>query len=255
MVSILSPIYKVYEWKLMQEVRNGPIPNHVAIIMDGNRRFAKKLGMKPWDGHELGANKLEEVLDWCLELGIKVVTVYGFSTENKGRSHPELDQLMKIIERKFNEVCNHSKIHKKKVRIKAIGRIEELPEGVKKAIKKAEEATKDYDNYFLNVAILYGGRGEIVDAVKKISNAVLSGELAPEDIDEKVINKNLYTAGLPDPDLIIRTSGEERISGFLLWQAAYSEFYFCDTYWPVFRKVDFLRALRTYQQRERRYGL
>ncbi len=255
MVKILSPVYRVYEWKLMQEVRNGPIPKHVAIIMDGNRRLAKKLGINPWDGHELGAKKLEEVLDWCLEFGIKVITVYGFSTENKGRSDAELKQLMSIIERKFNEACYYKKIHKNRVKVKAIGRIDELPEEVKLAIKRAEEATKDYNDFFLNVAVLYGGRREIVDAVKKISNAVLSGELDPEDIDEKAINENLYTAGLPDPDLIIRTSGEERISGFLLWQAAYSEFHFCDTFWPVFRKVDFLRALRTYQQRERRYGL
>ncbi len=161
---------------------------------------------------------------------------------------------MSIFERKFNEVTYHKRIHNNKVKVRAIGRIDELPDSVKEAIKRAEESTKDYNEFLLNIAVLYGGRNEIVDALKKISGAVRSGELDPEEIDEEVISKNLYTAGVPDPDLIIRTSGEERISGFLLWQAAYSEFYFCDTYWPIFRKIDLLRAIRTYQQRERRFG-
>ncbi len=251
---IKKVIYKIYEKKLEKEVRKGVIPKHVAIIMDGNRRFARLFSMKPWEGHRKGAEKLEEVLDWCYDLGIKYVTTYAFSTENFKRSREEVERLFDLFVEYFNKIAKDEKIHKRRVRVKVIGRKELFPERVINAIKKAENATKKYRNFYLNIALGYGGRDEILNAVKRIAERVKKGELKIEDIDEKIFSKFLYTNGAPDPDLIIRTSGEERISGFLLWQCAYSELYFCDTFWPAFRKIDFLRAIRTFQQRQRRFG-
>ncbi len=230
------------------------MPQHIGVIIDGNRRFAKEKGLNAWDGHKIGAQKINDVLDWCWEAGIKVVTIYSFSTENFDRPEKEVKEIMKIAKAKFEEILEDMRIHQHKVRVKAIGRLYLLPDSVKEAIQKAEESTEDYDQHFLNVAIGYGGRAEIVDAFKKIAKEVLSGQMTPEEINEGVIATNLYTAGLPDPDLIIRTSGEERLSGFLLWQAAYSELFFCDVYWPDFRKIDLLRAIRTFQRRARRFG-
>ena len=230
------------------------MPQHIGMIIDGNRRFAKEKGLNAWDGHKIGAQKINDVLDWCWEAGIKVVTIYSFSTENFDRPEKEVKEIMKIAKAKFEEILEDMRIHQHKVRVKAIGRLHLLPDSVKEAIQKAEESTEDYDQHFLNVAIGYGGRAEIVDAFKKIAKEVLSGQMTPEEINEGVIATNLYTAGLPDPDLIIRTSGEERLSGFLLWQAAYSELFFCDVYWPDFRKIDLLRAIRTFQRRARRFG-
>lgn len=250
----MKPVYKGYEWMLERDVKGDRIPQHVAIIMDGNRRLAERFGLRPWEGHRLGAEKVEDVLDWCLDLGIKTVTAYAFSTENFNRPKEEVEKLFDLFEEYFNKVAVDKRIHENKTRVKAIGRIERFPKRVRDAIVRAEEATKDYNNLQLNLAVAYGGRQEVLDAVKKIAEKVREGSIELGSINEETISRNLYTNGLPDPDLIIRTSGEERISGFLLWQSAYSEFYFCESFWPGFRKIDFLRAIRTFQQRKRRFG-
>lgn len=248
---ILSSVYEKILWR---QIKDGNMPQHLGVILDGNRRFARQHGWDVWVGHKYGAEKVRDFLEWCWESKIKVVTLYAFSTENFQRSRREVDEIMRLAEEKFEQILKEARIHKYKVRIKAIGRINLLPPRVQEAIRKAEEATKDYDQYLLNIAIGYGGRAEIVDAIRKIAEEVKAGKIDVKDIDEQLIEKHLYTAGIPDPSLIIRTSGEERLSGFLLWQSAYSELYFCDVYWPAMRKIDFWRALRTYQMRERRFG-
>jgi len=245
---------KLYERRLLAEVSRGRVPRHVAIIMDGNRRFARKAGLEQGQGHAQGAKKLEEVLGWCRELGIKHVTVYAFSTENFDRSDEEVEGLMKMFEEKFRRVASDPRVHEHRIRVRVMGDLSKLPPSLVEAIRQAEEATEGYDGYSLNLALAYGGRAELVAAMRRICERVERGELRPGDVDERVVGEHLYTAGLPDPDLIIRTSGEERLSGFLLWQSAYSELYFCEAYWPEFRRVDFLRAIRTYQSRERRFG-
>lgn len=246
--------YETYEKKLLEEIKRGEIPEHVAIIMDGNRRFAREMMMEKIEGHRKGRDKLEDVLNWCLELGIKILTVYAFSTENLQREEEEVKYLFEMFTEAFRKAADDERVHKHRVRIRAIGKLELLPASLVEAIKYAEERTKDYSDYYLNIAIAYGGRAEIVDAVKKIAMKVKEGTLRVEDIDENTIRENLYTPDIPDPDLILRTSGEERISNFLLWQCAYSELYFVDIYWPAFRKIDFLRAIRAYQMRKRRFG-
>jgi tritrans,polycis-undecaprenyl-diphosphate synthase [geranylgeranyl-diphosphate specific] len=232
------------------------MPKHVAIIMDGNRRYSRIQGsMDPIEGHRRGISTLERFLDWCVDLGIEIVTVYAFSTENFKRPKNEVEGLMNLFKENFESIAQNKKIHKNEVKIKAVGQLELLPDNVRTAIEIAEKSTSNYNKRLVNIAIGYDGRLEIVDAIKKIANEVQEGKITSEDIDEKTVNENLYTAGLADPNLIIRTSGEERLSGFLLWQSSYSELYFCDSLWPQLRKVDFLRALRSYQQRERRYGI
>jgi len=256
--SLLSAlgVYRIYERWLLHQVKNKPKPEHIGIILDGNRRWAINRDLDPKLGHYYGADKTEEVLRWCLDLGVQSVTLYIFSTENFNRPRDEVQRLMDLFEERLQNIMNNQEIHKHKVRIKAIGRLNLLPERLQKIIKKIEDATKNYDRHFLNLAIAYGGRAEIIDAAKKIAGKVLEGELSIRDIDEKTFEKNLYTAHLPkqDPDLIIRTSGEERLSGFLLYQSAYSELCFIDVYWPEFRRIDLLRAVRTYQKRRRRFG-
>ena len=207
-------------------------------------------------GHYFGANKTKDVLKWCLELDVKSITLYAFSTENFQRPRKEVERLMQIFKEKLQEVLESEEIHKYKVKVKVIGRVNLLPPSLQAMIREVEEKTKNYNEHFLNLAIAYGGRAEIVDATKKIVRKVVAGELSPEEIDEKVFEQHLYTAFLPkqDPDLIIRTSGEERLSGFLLYQSAYSELCFLDVYWPEFRRIDLLRAIRTFQKRKRRFG-
>jgi len=222
--------------------------------MDGNRRFARQLGLEEESGHVKGKEKLEEMLEWCTDVGIKILTVYAFSTENFKRDSKEVQHLMDLFNREFKRAADDDRIHDNEIRINAIGNIEKLPREVKDSIKYAEEKTKDYSNYFFNVAVGYGGREEIIQGIQKIAKDVKEGKLNVEDIDEKAFAKRLYTSKFPDPDLILRTSGEERISNFLLWQSAYSELYFTDVYWPGFRKIDFLRAIRSYQNRHRRKG-
>ncbi len=222
--------------------------------MDGNRRFARELGIDPIEGHLKGKDKLEEVTDWCLEVGVKILTVFAFSTENLKRKTEEIDRLMTMFAENFRRAGDDERAHKHGIRVKAIGQKNLLPKEVQDAITYAEEKTKDYNNYFFNIAVAYGSREEILQAIRNIADDVKNGKLDSKNIDEKVFSSYLYTADLPDPDLVLRTSGEERISNFLLWQLAYSELYFADIYWPGFRKVDFLRAIRSYQKRKRRFG-
>lgn len=255
-MQVLKPVYRVYEWYISRNLKPENMPKHIAIIMDGNRRYSKMMGnMEAIEGHKRGVNTLEKVLDWAIELGIEIVTAYAFSTENFNRPPKEVEGLMKLFQKEFEGIAKNPKIHKNKVRIKAVGNLDLLPENVREAIRVAEESTASYDKRLVNIAIGYDGRLEIVDAIKKISKQVKEGKLDINEIDEDSVSKNLYTAGLEDPNLIIRTSGEERLSGFLLWQSSYSELYFCDSLWPKLRKVDFLRALRSYQQRDRRFGI
>jgi tritrans,polycis-undecaprenyl-diphosphate synthase [geranylgeranyl-diphosphate specific] len=249
-------VYKFYEWWLWHQVENGTKLEHIAIILDGNRRWAAEKTLDPWFGHEKGAEKVDQLLDWCLKLDVKSVTLYAFSTENFNRSPDEIEEIMRIAEGEFRKILTDERIHRNKVHVKVIGRVNLLPESLQWLVTDVENATKDYDEHFLNLAFAYGGRAEIVDAAKKIAEEAKEGTLVPEKVDEKAFEKYLYTAHMPkqDPDLIIRTSGEERLSGFLLWQSAYSEFCFLDVYWPDFRAIDLLRAVRTFQRRRRRYG-
>jgi tritrans,polycis-undecaprenyl-diphosphate synthase [geranylgeranyl-diphosphate specific] len=249
-------VYKFYERWLWHQVKNGPKPEHIAIILDGNRRWASDKDLGPWFGHEKGAEKVEQLLDWCLKLDVKSITVYAFSTENFRRTKSEIEEIMRISEGEFRKILTDERIHKDKVRVTFIGRIKLLPEDLQQLMMDVERATQNYNDHFLNIAFAYGGRAEIVDAAKKIAEKVQKGELAPEKVDEQMFEKYLYTSHLPkqDPDLIIRTSGEERLSGFLLWQSAYSELCFLDVYWPDFRLIDLLRAVRTLKKRKRRFG-
>jgi len=248
--------YKLYEKWLWYQVKNGFKPEHIAIILDGNRRWAMERALGPWFGHERGAEKVEELLDWCLKLNVKSITLYAFSTENFRRQESEVEEIMSIAEEKLRKILTDERIHRNRVRVKVIGRVGLLPEGLQKLVMDVERATQDYDGHFLNVAFAYGGRAEIVDAAKKIAEKVQEGELILEKVDEHMFEQYLYTSHMPnqDPDLIIRTSGEERLSGFLLWQSAYSELCFLDVYWPDFRLIDLLRAVRTFQKRKRRFG-
>ncbi len=230
------------------------MPHHIAVIMDGNRRFAKEFGLTTAEGHMKGKDKLEEVLDWCMELDIKVLTVYAFSTENLHREPDEVESLMQMFEENFYRLGDDERVHKYGIKVSALGQRDLLPERVLKAIDYAEGKTRDYSNYYYNIALAYGSRQEIIQAIKQIAQKVKEGALEVEDIDERTFSNFLYTADFPDPDLILRTSGEERISNFLLWQLAYAELYFTDVYWPGFRKIDFLRAVRSFQFRQRRFG-
>jgi tritrans,polycis-undecaprenyl-diphosphate synthase [geranylgeranyl-diphosphate specific] len=255
---ILSVIgaYKLYEKWLWYQVKNGAKLEHIAIILDGNRRWALANELNPWLGHEKGAETVEQLLEWCEKLGVKFVTLYTFSTENFRRSPQEIEAIMKIAEEKFRKLLTDKRIHRNKVHVKVIGRVNLLPESLQNLIADVEKATENYDRQFLNFAFAYGGRAEIVDAAKTIAEKVKDGELKLEDVDESTFEQYLYTAHMSkqEPDLIVRTSGEERLSGFLLWQSAYSELAFLDVYWPDFRLIDLLRAIRTFQKRKRRYG-
>ncbi len=252
---VSKPVYRFYEKWLWIQIKNGPFPQHVGIIPDGNRRWARKQGMKPYIGHLYGYEKIKEVLRWIWDLGIKYVTIYAMSSENcLYRSEEERRNLFELARRGLTELLQMKDIHERRVRVKVFGKMELLPNGLITLARKVEEKTKQYNNFYLNIALCYGGRQEIIDAVKKIAQEIVRGKISVNDINEKVFSKHLYTNGCPDPDLIIRTSGEERISNFLLWQSAYSELYFCEAFWPEFRKIDFWRAIRSYQRRERRFG-
>lgn len=255
LLSLLG-VYKAYEKWLWHQVKGGLKPDHIAIILDGNRRWASEKLLNPWVGHHHGADKIQDLLKWCLDLEVESITLFAFSTENFLRSPEEVSEIMKIVEEKLREILEEEQIHRHKVRVKVIGRLSLLPKSVQEIVREVEETTKDYDEHFLNVALAYGGRAEIVDATRKIAKKVEKGKLNPEGIDERVFESHLYTAYMPkqDPDLVIRTSGEERLSGFLLWQCAYSELCFLDVYWPDFRRIDLLRAVRTYERRKRRFG-
>ena len=256
---LLSPFYAVYEAYLSTQAHVWQIPHHIGIIMDGNRRFARSFNLgNILGGHEKGAAKLEEVLNWCEETGVDVVTVWIFSMDNFKRDPKEVDELMNLFEKKFLELVSHPRIHRNQIRVRSIGNFDALPETVQKAIRTAEDATRHYSRRVLNVGVAYGGREEIVEAFRQHLSAEAEKGRSIAEICENLepdsVEPYLYTSHVPDPDLIIRTSGEVRLSGFLLWQSVYSEYYFCDTNWPAFRKIDFLRALREYSQRKRRFG-
>ncbi len=252
--AVAGALRETTERQLLEKVREGPLPRHLAIIMDGNRRFAADHGLLIEIGHVRGKDKLEELLNWCLEVGIRILTVYGLSTENFRRSSDELTALMDLFARSFREIANDPRVHRHHIRVRAIGHVGLLPKEVQEAIAIAEKATAAYTEYTYNVAIAYGGREEIVDAIRELAGEVQAGRLRPDQIDSAMVSAHLYTADLPDPDLVFRTSGEERISNFLLWQSAYSELYFSDVMWPGLTKVDFLKAIRAFQNRQRRFG-
>lgn len=234
-------------------------PKHVGIILDGNRRFAREHALASVvDGHRRGADKIRQVLDWCLEYGTEIVTIWIFSLENFRRDDEEVSGLFDLIEGKVREMAVDEDIHAKRMKVKFIGRVEALPASLQDAIQIAEAATESYDAYVLNVAIAYAGREEVIDAcrgyLQSEQDRGASLARAAKGLNVKALEGHLYTAGQPHPDLLIRTSGELRLSGFLLWQAAYSEYYFCDCLWPAFSRLDLLEALRSYHMRHRRYG-
>ena len=199
---------------------------------------------------------MENLLDWCEEFDIKIITLYVLSAENLERKNEELEYLFDLIKTRLEKLYNDPRIHKNRMRVKAIGRIELLPDSIKDVLKRLDNTTKDYNDHFLNIAIAYGGQNELVDAIKKIGRQIKDGVIDADDISKEVIESNLYTSHLPQssPDMILRTSGEKRMSGFLLWQSAYSELVFLDIFWPEFRKIDLMRAIRTFQKRKRRVG-
>ncbi|MDG6913918.1 MAG: di-trans,poly-cis-decaprenylcistransferase [Nitrososphaerota archaeon] len=248
--------YKFYEGRLKAQVEREEIPSHIGIILDGNRRWAQIQGVSDGLGHEEGANRAEELLDWCHDLGIKTVTLYVLSTENLDRTPEELAALFGLIEARLNRLLSDARIARYRVKVRAIGHLDLLPKSIVGLLTAIEEKTAGYSDHYLNIAVAYGGRAEITDVVRSVAQDVKSGKLSPDAITEDTVSKRLYTAYLPnqEPDLIIRTSGEERMSGFLLWQGAYSELVFVDVFWPAFRYIDLLRGIRTYQKRRRRYG-
>lgn len=256
---LANPLYSLYNKSLQERLRDGPLPQHIGVILDGNRRFAHAMGYQDVSlGHWAGAKKIDELLEWCADLQIPVVTLWLLSTDNFRRDPVEVSSLLSIIEAKIVQLTYSPITYERRYRIRIFGRQEILPSSMCLAIREVEERTREHDGTIVNLAIGYGGREEIIDAVARlIADRTGQGETM-EDVVSTVtaaeVEQRLYTANLPDPDLIIRTSGEVRLSGFLLWQSAYSEFYFCDAHWPAFRKVDFLRALRSYQQRQRRFG-
>ena len=253
--SFVSRIDRVRVKRQRSRISREGLPNHVSIIMDGNRRFALSLSLGTEIGHVHGKEKLKEVMDWILDLGIPYLTVYALSTENLSSRDPdELDSLFDLYVAGLNEISEDERIHSKGVRVRVVGRKEDLPERVNEAIRNAEDRTRDYSNFTFTVCLAYGGREEIVDAVKEIASDHANGELSLDQIDTNEISSRLYDADIPDPDLVIRTSGEERVSNFLLWQIAYSELYFTDVHWPSFSKAVLYEAIETYQMRRRRYG-
>jgi len=234
----------------MEDITN--IPQHIAIIMDGNRRWAKVKGVQTSEGHKAGAEKLEEIAKYCNELGVKYLTVYAFSTENWKRSKEEVSALMILLKnylKKFSKSAN-----KENIKINILGDIEVLDNGLKKSVKEAIERTKNCTGLTLNIAFNYGGRAEIVYSMKKIASKIVNKEIDIEDINEDLITQNLYTENQPDPDLLIRPGGELRISNFLPWQLVYSEFYFTDKYWPDFNKEDLLDSIKVFNRRIRKFG-
>jgi undecaprenyl diphosphate synthase len=235
----------------MRPVSN-KVPKHVGFILDGNRRFAKKLMLKPWKGHEWGADKFEKILDWCHEFGIKELTAYIFSIQNFNRPKQEFDYLMKLVLESAEKVFHDERVDNYGIRINFIGRIHLFPKEVRDVIDKLMERTKHNSNYIVNFAFGYGGREEVIDAVKKISEKIKSGDLDVKDINEEVFSENLYITD--EPEMIIRTGGEHRTSNFLIWQSHYSEWFFVDKLWPEFEKEDFVRCLQEYSDRERRFG-
>lgn len=237
--------------KLDEIINVNNLPEHIAIIMDGNRRWAKKNNLNTAQGHKEGAENLKRISKFANKIGIKYLTVYAFSTENWKRSEEEVGAIMKLL--KFY-ILDFFKSYDENIKVNVIGRIGDLPKDLQKEIRSVEEKTKNNTGLVLNIAFNYGGRDEIVTAVKTITQKVLDGKLKIDDITENEVSNSLYTAGQPDPDLLIRTSGEERISNFLPWQISYSEFIFTDKYWPEYSNSDLLESIQIYQKRTRRFG-
>jgi len=252
---VAAPLYWVYERLLWRQIRGGPMPRHIGIIPDGNRRWARSRGWSHVFGHEKGYEKMKQVLDWIWDLGVRHITVYAMSTENCTRRPPEeREHLFDLVKRGLEELRKDPRIRERRVRVKVIGREELVRGDVLELARRLEEETSRESERVLHIALCYGGREEILRATRLLARDVKEGRLRVEDVDESVFSRYLYTNGAPDPDLIIRTSGEERVSNFLLWQSAYSELYFAEAYWPEFRRIDLWRAIRSYQRRERRFG-
>ncbi|MFB7777549.1 isoprenyl transferase [Streptomyces bauhiniae] len=246
-------LVRVYARRVEGHLDHASVPEHIGVIMDGNRRWAKAAGSSTVHGHRAGAEKIEEVLGWCEETDVKVVTLWLLSTDNFDRPQDELGPLLDIIDGVVRTLAEDGRW-----RVHHVGTPDLLPAGMQRTLKQAAESTAHVEGIVVNVAIGYGGRQEIADAVRSMladarEKGVSMAELA-ESVDVDMIGRHLYTGAQPDPDLVIRTSGEQRLSGFMLWQTAHSEYYFCEVFWPAFRKVDFLRALRDYAARHRRYG-
>jgi short-chain Z-isoprenyl diphosphate synthase len=248
-------VYSLYERRLHRQLYGVPKPRHVGIILDGNRRWARAAGAESVnEGHRAGADKIEEFLEWCTDAGVEVVTLWLLSTDNLTRNEDELQPLLRIIEGTARTLSAPGRPW----RVHPVGSLDLLPDNLARILKEAEDRTAERDGLLVNVAVGYGGRREITDAVRSLlqehSGRGTSIDELAQALDVEHIAEHLYTRGQPDPDLVIRTSGEQRLSGFLLWQSAHSEFYFCEAYWPDFRHVDFLRALRSYGLRSRRFG-
>ncbi len=258
--TVAEPVYALYERRLLATVRRGEVPRHLGLILDGNRRFARLAGLGDIRlGHDRGVAKAREVLDWCLEMGIPTVTLWVLSPDNYARrDRDEVEHILRLLEQEAEQMVHDRRIRDNRVRVRAIGRLESFPQPVLDSLRRLEAATAHHDGMELNIAVGYGGREEIVDAVRLLlRDAAEEGRSLAEverELSAEEISTRLYTKDQPDPDFIIRTSGEIRLGGFLLWQSAYSEYYFCDVFWPAFRRIDFLRALRSYQARERRFG-
>jgi short-chain Z-isoprenyl diphosphate synthase len=252
-VAVRDLLYGIYERSLKTQIPVDRRPRHVGVILDGNRRWASLQGSTSSVGHRAGAAKIVEFLGWCDEADVEVVTLWLLSTDNLNRPQPELDALMSIIEETVTGLVGQGKW-----RLHPVGALDLLPDRTARLLKEAAEATANIDGSLVNVAVGYGGRREVVDAVRSLlsehaTQGTTLDELAAL-LDVEHIAEHLYTRGQPDPDLVIRTSGEQRLSGFLMWQSAHSEFYFCEAFWPDFRHVDFLRAMRAYAERQRRFG-
>lgn len=248
-----SLLVRLYARRVEGHLDHAQVPKHIGVIVDGSRRWAKAAGSSPVDGHRAGAEKIEEFLGWCTETDVEVVTLWLLSTDNFNRPQDELVPLLGIIEDVVRSLTADGRW-----RVHHVGTPDLLPSPMQSALKEAEEATAHVEGILVNVAIGYGGRQEIADAVRSMlldaADKGRSVEEIAEAVDVDMIGRHLYTGDQPDPDLVIRTSGEQRLSGFMLWQTAHSEYYFCEVFWPAFRKVDFLRALRDYAARHRRYG-
>jgi short-chain Z-isoprenyl diphosphate synthase len=255
-VGLRDVVYGVYERRLAATLasQGAPVPRHVGVILDGNRRWARSVGASARDGHQRGADKIVDLLGWCDEAGVELVTLWLLSTDNLNRPEAELAQLLRIIEGVVQDLARPEN----RWTLNIVGALDLLPDDTAARLKEAAEPTAGRPGVEVNVAVGYGGRREIADAVRAMLQAHAAAGSTLEEVadylDVEHIAEHLYTRGQPDPDLVIRTSGEQRLSGFLLWQSAHSEFYFCDAYWPDFRHVDFLRALRAYAARQRRFG-
>jgi len=246
-------VYRLYARRVERRLDTDRVPKHIGVILDGNRRWSRAAGGTTKEGHQAGADKIQELLTWCAETDVEVVTLWLLSTDNLHRAEDELVPLLEIIENTVRGLAADGRW-----RVHHVGQLDLLPDRTQQVLKQAEERAGDIDGILVNVAVGYGGRQEITDAVRSLliertANGVPVEELA-ETLTVEDISEHLYTRGQPDPDLVIRTSGEQRLSGFMLWQSAHSEYYFCEVLWPALRKVDFLRALRDYAARHRRYG-